>query len=195
VQKAYLIFSFFSHEGGQSTTLFGLGLSNEQNPAVRALQTMVRALAGYVFSPFPPLLIPTPRNRRIHASVQTLNILMHDLIQQRRQVDTGDLLSWLLQARDEDGQGMSDQQVRDEIISLLFAGHETTARSLTWACYELSRHPDLEQRLWEEADTVLQGETPTLAHLFQLPYTRVVIDGVLRLTPHLRPGPPDSCGR
>jgi cytochrome P450 len=166
-------------------TLFGLDLSNEQHPAGRAFQTMIGALAEYVFFPFPPLWVPTLRNRRIRTALETLNSLVRDLIQQRRQQqeDTGDLLSLLLLARDEEGQGMSDQQLRDEIISLLFAGHETTANTLTWACYELSQHPDLEQRLWEETDMVLHGEQPTVAHLPHLPYARMVIDEILRLYP------------
>lgn len=166
-------------------TLFGQDLSDEENPASQAFQTMVRVLADYVFFPFPPLQVPTPRNRRIRAALQTLNTLVYDLIQQRRQQpgDTSDLLSLLLLARDEEGQGMSDQQLRDEVISLLFAGHETTANTLTWACYELSRHPELEQRLWEETATVLHSETPTVDHLPHLPYARMIIDEVLRLYP------------
>src|SRR5215472_8174996 len=166
-------------------TLFGLDLSNEQNPVGQAFQTMVHALSTYVFFPFPPLAVPTPRNRRIQAALQTLNTLVQDLVCQRREQDleTGDLLSMLLLARDEEGQGMSDQQLRDEIISLLFAGHETTANTLTWACYELSQRPDLEQRLWEETNRVLHGEQPTVAHLLHLPYARMVIDEILRLYP------------
>jgi cytochrome P450 len=100
-------------------TLFGLDLSNEQHPAGRAFQTMIGALAEYGFFPFPPLWVSTSRNRRIRTALETLNSMVRDLIQQRRQQeDTGDLLSLLLLARDEEGQGMSDQQLRDEIISL-----------------------------------------------------------------------------
>jgi cytochrome P450 len=166
-------------------TLFGLDLSDEHNPVGRAFQSMVQALADFVFFPFPPLSIPTPRNRRIQAALQTLNTLVRDLVCQRREqhIDTGDLLSMLLLARDEEGRGMDDQQLRDEIISLLFAGHETTATTLTWAWYLLSEHPESQRHLWEELDTILQGEYPTVEQLSQLRYTRMVLDETLRLYP------------
>lgn len=166
-------------------TLFGLDLSDEQNPVGQAFQTMVHALSTYVFFPFPPLAVPTPRNRRIQAALQTLNTLIQDLVCQRRKQDrdTSDLLSMLLLARDEEGQGMSDQQLRDEIISLLFAGHETTANTLTWACFLLAGHPESASRIFEEVDTVLGGRYPTVEQVSQLPYTRMVLDEALRLYP------------
>ncbi|HEX7736155.1 MAG TPA: cytochrome P450 [Ktedonobacteraceae bacterium] len=166
-------------------TLFGLDLSDEHNPVGRAFQTMVHALAEYVFFPFPPLGMPTPRNRRIRAALRTLDTLVHDLVRQRREqrTDMGDLLSMLLLAQDEEGQGMSDQQLRDEIMALLFAGHETTANTLTWACSLLAAHPESQHRLFEEVETVLQGEPPTVEHLSRLVYTRMVLDETLRLYP------------
>ncbi len=165
-------------------TLFGLDLTAEHNLMGQTFQTLVQALANYVLLPFPPLSVPTPRNRRIQEALHTLNTLVYDLIRERREqkTDTGDLLSLLL-AADEDGSGMNDQQLRDEIVSLLFAGHETTASTLTWVWYELSQHPEIEQRLWEEIDTVLHGEYPTVAHLPQLPYVHMVINEALRLYP------------
>jgi cytochrome P450 len=155
-------------------TLFGQDFSDEHNPIGAAFERMVQALAEYVFLPFPPLSIPTPRNRRMRATLKELDELVRDLVHERREhkTDTGDLLSMLL---------MDDQQLYDEIISLLFAGYETTANTLTWAWYELSRHPEVERRLWEEVDTVLHGEPPGVEHLSQLPYTRMVLDEVLRL--------------
>ena len=78
---------------------------------------------------------------------------------------------------------MSDEQVRDEVISFLFAGHASTADTLTWIWYELSQHAEVEHRLWEEIDTVLHGEYPGIADLPQLPYARMVIDETLRLYP------------
>ncbi len=166
-------------------TLFGIDLSNDQNPIGQAFHAMVELLADYVFLPFPPLSVPTSRNRRILTTLKTLNMQVHDLIAQRRQqqTDTGDLLSTLLLADDEGEEGMGDQQLRDEIVSLLFAGHETAAITLTWACYVLSQHPEMERRLWEETDTVLHGEHPTFVHLPNLPYSRMIIDETLRLYP------------
>jgi cytochrome P450 len=109
---------------------------------------------------------------------------VHALIRERREqkTNTGDLLSLLL-ASSEGEDGMSDQQLRDEIINLFFAGHETTANLLTWVWYVLSQHPEAEQRLWEEIDTVLHGEYPAVEQLPQIPYARMVIDETLRLYP------------
>jgi cytochrome P450 len=164
-------------------TLFGLDLSAE-NPMGQAFRMLTPALVDYIFLPFPPLSVPTPRNRRIQATLNTLNTLVYDLIRKRREQKTVtfDLLSLLL-ATDEDGSGMNDQQLRDEILTLFFAGHESTATTLTWAWYALSQHPEMEHRLWEEIDAVLHGEHPTVADLPQLPYARMIIDETLRLYP------------
>src|SRR5437588_12734856 len=128
---------------------------------------------------FPPLSVPTPRNRCMQAGLRSLNAVVQRLIEERRKPQAGqqDLLSLLLEAQDEEsGQGLSDRQVRDEVFTLLFAGHETTANALTWALYLLSQHPAVEQRLHAEVDTVLAGQTPTLADLGRLPYTRMVLE-------------------
>src|SRR5262249_18358925 len=129
-------------------TLFGLDLTVE-NPMGQAFKTLVQALADYAFLPFPPLGVPTPRNRHSQSTLNTLNTLVHDLIRKRREqkAETSDLLSLLL-AADEDGSGMDEQQLRDEIVSLFFAGYEATANALTWAFYGLSQHPEVQHRLW-----------------------------------------------
>jgi cytochrome P450 len=167
-----------------SSVLFGLDADDDVERLGRAFEAMVEALSEYVFLPLPPLGVPTPRNRRIRGTVRRLDMLVSDLVQtRRRQPRSGDLLALLLTARDEDGQGMDDAQLHDEIVTLLFAGHETSANTLTWACYELSRHPEIEERLWREVHSVLRGHQPTVAHIPQLTYTRMVVDEVLRLYP------------
>jgi cytochrome P450 len=88
----------------------------------------------------------------------------------------------LLLAQDE-GDGMSDEQVRDEALTLFLAGHETTANALTWTWYLLSQHPDVERRLHEEIDTVLAGRAPELADVPQLRYAEMVLSEALRLYP------------
>jgi cytochrome P450 len=95
----------------------------------------------------------------------------------------GDLLSMLLLTRDEDGQGMSDKQLRDEIVTLFLAGHETTATALTWIWYLLAKHPEVERQLHEEFDHILQGKPPTLADLKQLPLTEQIVKEAMRLYP------------
>ena len=90
----------------------------------------------------------------------------------------------LLDARDEDtGEGMNDEQVRNEVITIYGAGHETTAVALTWTCYALNQHPDVLKALQSEVDTALQGRTPTMADLPNLPYTLQVFEETLRLFP------------
>ena len=89
----------------------------------------------------------------------------------------------LMAARDEDGSGMTDRQLRDEILTFLLAGHETTAVSLSWTWYLLSQHPEVEQKLREELSQVLGGRTPQLEDLPRLPYTDKVVKESMRLYP------------
>jgi cytochrome P450 len=162
-------------------TLFNLDLSSDVDMVGHTFATVLPQLTHYFLVPFPPLWVPTPRNRRLQAGLETLNQVVYDMIGQRRQhladspVETGDLLSMLLSARDEEtGEGMNDQQVRDEVMTLLLAGHETTSAALTWTWYLLSQHPEVEQRLHDELDRVLGGQLPTVDRLGDLPYTRNV---------------------
>ncbi len=94
-----------------------------------------------------------------------------------------DFLSILLRAKDEDGSGMSDQQLMDECLTLFGAGHETTAATLTWAWYLLCQHPALYEKVQQEVDSVLQGRTPTYADLASLPYCLQVFKETMRLYP------------
>ena len=139
----------------------------------------------------PPLWVPTPRNRRFTAASKSLNEVVDEIIKTRRaelgkrdeKVDQ-DLLSMLLKARDENsGEGMTDSQLRDEVMTLLLAGHETTANTLSWTWYLLSQNQGAEQRLQEELKRVLNGRTPTMDDLAELEYTRWVIQESLRLYP------------
>ena len=95
----------------------------------------------------------------------------------------GDLLSTFLLTRGEEGAGMSDRQVRDEILTLIVAGHETTATALTWTWYLLTQHPECERQLQAELAQVLAGRAPTVGDLPRLPYTKTVIDEAMRLYP------------
>jgi cytochrome P450 len=167
-------------------TLFSLDLSDETNTIGPAVTTMLNLLGNYVYTPFPPINIPTPRNRRLLAANRSLEKVIYHMIAERRQQneDTGDLLSMLLSARDEEtGEGMNDQQIRDELMTMLVAGHETTANALAWTWYLLSQYPDVEQRLYSEIDEALGGSIPTLEHLPNLKYTNMVLEEALRLYP------------
>lgn len=137
-----------------------------------------------------PLKVPTPRNRRFVHARATLDRIVYRIIDARLGhpqgggEDNGDLLSMLIHARDQDtGERMNRRELRDEVMTLYLAGHETTAMNLTWTWLLLSQNPDAERNLHDELDGVLGGRTPTIDDLPRLPYTRMVIDESLRLFP------------
>lgn len=133
--------------------------------------------------------LPLPSNRRFLRAVERLHGLIDSLVEDRRRelATKGevrqDLLTLLLTARDEAGESMTDQQVRDEAITLFAAGHETTANAMVWTWYLLASHPHVEQRLRQELAEVLGGRAPTAADLPRLTYTRAVLAESMRLYP------------
>jgi cytochrome P450 len=134
-----------------------------------------------------PGAVPTPRNLRFRAALRALDRVVLSLIAERRREggDRGDLLSMLLAARDEEtGEGLSDQQLRDEVMTLLLAGHETTAMALSWTFYLLSLHPGARRTLEKELDAAPAGGNGAgVEDLQRLRYTRMVFDESLRLYP------------
>jgi cytochrome P450 len=150
--------------------------------AVSALLSMmpILMLPGSQFF----LYLPIPALRRVQAAAKTLDETIYQIIHARRRSgrDEGDLLSMMLLARDE-GTGMTDQQVRDETLTLFIAGHETTATALTWTWYLLSQHPEAEARMHREVDEVLEGRTPTFDDVARLEYTGHVLAESMRLYP------------
>ncbi len=153
--------------------------------AVTVLQYMA-AEGNSLLSLLIPHWVPTPQRRREARSVRDLDEIVYGLIRQRREAgtpDLGDLLSMLMLAQDEDGSHMSDKQVRDEVVTIFLAGHETTANTLNWTFYLLAQHPDVEAQLHHELDTVLAGQPPALEDLKRLPYTEMVVKESMRLYP------------
>jgi cytochrome P450 len=133
-----------------------------------------------------PSWVPTRRNLREKRAVDRIEALLRTLIEERRTdaEPRNDLLATLLAAADEESDaGMSDQQLRDEMMTLFLAGHETTANALTWTWYLLSQHPEAESKLTAELSRVLNGRTPTAADLKRLPYTEMVVRESLRVYP------------
>ncbi len=130
-----------------------------------------------------PWWVPTPNNLRFMAARKKIETLAQRLIEEHRQTPKPDLLGMLLDARDESGQPMSDEQIRQEALTLLIAGHETTANALTFTLYLLSQHLQVQQKLQAEVDQVLGGRPVTLADLPKLPYTKMVLDESMRLYP------------
>jgi cytochrome P450 len=133
----------------------------------------------------PPYNWPLPRNRRTHKAVQVLRDYIQHFIDERRNCPTerNDFLSILLQARDEDGKPMSDEQLMAECLILFGAGHETTATALSWTWYLLCQHPEIYQKVQLEVDSVLQSRTPTYEDLARLPYCLQVFKEAMRLYP------------
>jgi cytochrome P450 len=134
----------------------------------------------------PPFWIPTPRNLAFKRNRSKLDRIVYEIIAYRRQNGgpNDDLLGMLLEARDErSGEGMTIRQVRDQVMTLMLAGHETTAALLTWTWYLLATHPAIAQNLTRELDEVLNGRLPTLDDLPALEYTEMVLQESMRLYP------------
>jgi cytochrome P450 len=169
-----------------SQALFSIDLSDETDTVGQAFTALMVPFMDYIYHPVPPLGFPTKRNRRIQHFIRTLDRVVQEIITEHRRLGAGkdDLLSTLLEARDEEtGEQMNDRQVRDEVMTLLLAGHETTSNALSWTWYLLSQHPDAERCLHAELEQVLGGRTPTVEDLPRLTYTRMVLDETLRLYP------------
>jgi cytochrome P450 len=132
----------------------------------------------------PPLWVPVPKNAAYNKALKTLNEIVYPLIEEARQKPGNDLLDMLLEAREEQtGESMTDKQVRDEVVTIFFAGHETSAMTMTWLFYLLAQHPDVERKLRKEISEVIGDRTPTFADLSRLTYTQKVIQETLRLYP------------
>lgn len=153
----------------------------------QAFTEVLEYLNSLLFSPINiPLAWPTPTNLRFKRANALIESTIYNIIQERRTAgrDENDLLSMLLEARDEaTGQGMSDKQIRDELMTIFFAGHETTASTLSWAWFLLSNHPAIYRQLESEIDAALGTRLPTMEDLPRLTFTRQVIDETLRLYP------------
>jgi cytochrome P450 len=169
-------------------TLFGADVEAQAREVGRALSAVMRSFWIRML-PFADAIerLPIPQLRRARAARASLDRIVFGIIAERRRAttDRGDLLSMLLLAQDEenDGRGMSDQQVRDEAMTIFLAGHETTANALSWTWYLLSQSPEIEARLHQEVDRVLGGRTPTVADIPSLAFVDSVIAESMRLYP------------
>jgi len=167
--------------------LFSSELGRTADRLGPAIQHMLAWLNERTASPLaPPLFIPTAANRRFRAARALIAQTVSQLIAERRAATTepGDLLSMLLLARDaETGEGMTDAQLHDEVLTFLIAGYETTSSALEWTLILLAQHPSAAQRVRAEQREVCGSRAPTPAELPRMPYTRMVIDEALRLYP------------
>lgn len=130
-----------------------------------------------------PTWLPTIGNWKAHLATKRLNEIVYDIIEQRRQFPKDDLLSIMLRIEDENGDGLSDRELRDEVMTLLLAGHDTTANALTWTLMLLAQNPEAEAKLVAEVRSVLQEGLPTIDDLAKLQYTEMVLKESMRLYP------------
>ena len=168
-------------------TLFDIEITDEAAGDVgRAFDLATAEVAARLRRPFKiPERIPIPGNLRYQRAVHRLNELVYAIIQERQRLggDRGDLLSMLIATQNEDGSVMSIQQLRDEMINIFIAAHETTAVALSWTLYLLSQHPEKEAKLVAELDRVPGGGSPTVEDIPLLPYTGMIIKEAMRLYP------------
>src|SRR5499427_612913 len=166
-------------------TLFNADVARDAQEVGKSLELLLELGADFRRTLFVPHWVPTPTNLRIKREIAFIESILYRIINERRASgrDTGDLLSMLLHAQDEDGSRMTDKQLRDETITLFLAGHENTAASLSWTWWLLAQNPRVEAKLHAELDELLGGRAPSMDDLARLPYTGNVITEYMRLYP------------
>lgn len=167
-------------------TLFSADVSESVDDIAEATKILQRIAYRQGQDPFQlPAWIPIPSHVKKQRTIRLLDDVVMRIIQNRRSasVECDDLLSMLLDAVGVDGKPLTDKQVRDEVMTVLLAGHESTANALTWMWYLLAQHPEAEAKLDTELDTALDGHTPTVSHLKHLPYTTMIVKEALRIYP------------
>ncbi|MGH2538484.1 MAG: cytochrome P450 [Candidatus Promineifilaceae bacterium] len=172
-------------------TLFSMDLTGDAERLGQTFTDINHQFAKMTTQPFSVYMLRMaflPSIRRLHHNLGQLNEVVERIIAERRghgrPAAGNDLLAMLMAACDADtGERMTDQQLRDEVMTLLLAGHETTSNALTWTLFLLSEHPDCLAQAQQELTEVLAGRPPAFADLPDLPYTRQVLDEALRLYP------------
>ena len=168
-------------------TLLNVDMTDELRDISQANSVMMEDFNRRFETALPlPRWLPTPHNLRARAAMKVLDDIVLRIISERRAGGggEGDLLSILLNARDEDdGLAMTDRQLRDEVMTMFMAGHETTANVLTWTWWLLANHPEVEAKLCAELEEVLAGRSPNAADLPRLTYAERIIKESMRLYP------------
>ncbi len=173
--------------GVAGQTLFGVDLGRAADDIGRDLPVVLNHVLGRMNSVVPlPLWVPTPANRRYHAAVRRLDAIVLDIIRDWRsgRVEPRGLAATLMTARDaETGAALTEQELRDEVMTLIFAGHETTSSALAWSWWLLAQHPAAAGRVRAELDAVLGDRLPTAADLPALQTTANTVKEAMRLMP------------
>jgi cytochrome P450 len=167
-------------------TLFNADVSGDAAKVERALAQIVKPFSAQATLKWIiDNRLPTRTHRRFNEHAKEIDEIVYRIIAERRATgsDQGDLLSMLLAAQDEDGSQMTDRQLRDEVMTLFLAGHETTALTLSWAWYLLAQDSEVEQKFHAELEDVLGGRLPTVDDLPRLKYTEMIAKESMRLYP------------
>ena len=167
------------------STLLGQDFAGAQKDVSRWTHTINVFSASMPLPVVSNLWFPTPKNIAFKRTLREFNAFISRVVKSRDEGNSGTgLLNALVNAEDPNtGEKMSEEQLFSEILGVIIGGHETSSAALTWTWYELAMNPDVERKLHEEVDQVLQGEVPTLKHMSQLKYTRMVVDEAMRLHP------------
>ena len=169
-----------------SSALFDVSVRREAQNVFRSMNAIGDFFVEAFVSPIPlPVWWPSPRNIRFNRACKEMDSVLEGIVGQRRHddEDRGDLLSTLIRTVGDDGERMSDRQVRDECMTMLVAGHETSGLAFMYTFYLLARHPEIERRVRQEIQTVLNGRRVTASNLPLLPLTTYAIKEALRLYP------------
>ncbi|WP_459193972.1 cytochrome P450 [Halosimplex sp. J119] len=162
--------------------LFGVDVGRDVDTVASALQVVMDSQEG-LSADMLPVDVPTPGKLKLQRAVEDLKRVVYRIIDERSRNPGDDVVSRMLSVEDEAGQRMSREQVRDEVMTLLLAGHETTALALTFTFYLLAQHPRVEERLLDELDEHLGGDPPTIEDVRELTYLEDVVRESMRLYP------------
>ncbi|CAH0191514.1 Putative cytochrome P450 132 [Peribacillus frigoritolerans] len=172
-----------------SKTMFSMEFKDGYEIVGKPLETALRITVKRMRKIFRmPLWVPTKINREYKKAIQRLDKVIYGIIEKRKNdtVKHEDMLGILMDARDaDDGLGMSSHQVRDELMTIFLAGHETTANALSWALYAISKHPEIQVKLFNEVNSIIGQRTPKPEDFMKLQYTQNIIHETLRFYPPL----------
>lgn len=168
--------------------LFGQDMRDEGDTtreAITVSQCLIKRQGESLLAAFTPLWVPTTLHRTFNRGLSAIEAMIRQLVEERRTAShrNDDILALLLSARDRDGRPLSETEIRDELVTLLLAGHETTANALTWTWLLLSQSHSIRERLTQELNEVVGGRLPTAAEVSRLRYTKMVWEESLRLYP------------
>jgi cytochrome P450 len=171
-----------------SETLLGIDAGERAETVGWTMPVILEHVVYQITHPLSPHeIVPTPRNLRYRRAKQALDGIVASIVRERRTSGPkggGDLLDMFMEVRDEEtGETMSDRELRDEVMTMYLAGHETTANALAWTLYLLAQHPEWEARVRAEVDRVLGGEPATFESLMRFDLVRRVIEESMRLYP------------